>query len=213
MGAPIIPIRSSEALSRALAHLSAGELVVVPTDTIYGIAAHQDCSGVIARLYEARRRAPEPALPFLLSGADKMVDLVRPNATATRLARRFWPGPLSLILPPAAALSPEFRAYPIAVRVPNFTPLLELLALAGGSLMVSGAILPGYPPAITAQEAAVLFGDTTALILDGGPTLYGVPSTIVDCIPEVPMIVRRGILSEEKIRHTLDGIRVDTESP
>lgn len=212
MGAPVISIRSSEALNRALACLDAGDLVVVPTDTIYGIAARPDRNDVIDRMYAVRRRKPEPALPFLLTDLNQIGELTRPNVNALRLARRFWPGPLSLILPPAATLPPAFRAYPIAVRVPNFTPVLELLSLAGGFLLITGAILPGHPPAITAEEAAALFGEHTALILDGGPSPYGVPSTIVDCIPDPPLIVRRGVISEEKIRQAL-SVQIDTEGP
>lgn len=203
MGVPTVSIRAPEAYDLAISHLQAGHLIVLPTDTIYGIAAQSDQDGIIARLYAVRQRPPEPALPFLISQASIMTQLTRTNVPALRLAQRFWPGPLSLILPPAANLPPAFRAYPIAVRVPNFAPLLGLLDRAGGYLLTTGAIRPGHPPAISAEEVATIFGDAVSLILDGGPAPYGVPSTIVDCVPDPPVIVRRGVISEERIWETL----------
>jgi len=203
MGTPIVSIRSTGASERAIACLQSGKLLVVPTDTIYGIAALPGQANIIDQLYAARGRGQEPALPFLLASAEEMAGLTRTNAHALRLAQRFWPGPLTLILPPAANLPAEYRSYPIALRVPDFAPLIDLLKMVGGKLLVTGAIRSGYPPAITAQEAADFVEDHVDLILDGGPTPYGVFSTIVDCIADPPVIVRRGAISETKIRQAL----------
>ncbi|MCJ7552231.1 MAG: L-threonylcarbamoyladenylate synthase [Anaerolineae bacterium] len=203
MGTPIVSIRSTGALERAIACLQSGKLLVVPTDTIYGIAALPGQANIIDQLYTARGRAQEPALPFLLASAEEMAGLTRTNARALRLAQRFWPGPLTLILPPAANLPAEFRSYPIALRVPNFAPLIDLLKMVGGQLLATGAIRSGYPPAITAQEAADLLEGYVDLVLDGGLCPYGIPSTIVDCIADPPVIVRRGAISGTKIRQVL----------
>jgi len=199
MTAPVLPIRQLESIQRALALMQAGEMVILPTDTVYGIAISPDNIAGIARMYEVHEREPEPALPFLLSSARFMEVLARVTKSATKLARRFWPGPLTLILPPGPDLEPELRTMPIALRVPNYQPLHALLKSAGGYLIATGALRPGCPPAITAQEAAEQFGDTVSLILDGGPSPYGIPSTILDCVPEPPIILRRGTLSEDKI--------------
>jgi len=203
MGTPIVSIRTTGALERAISCLQSGKLLVVPTDTIYGIAALPGQANIIDQLYAARGRAQEPALPFLLASAEEMAGLARTNARALRLAQRFWPGPLTLILPPAASLPAEYRSYPIALRVPNCAPLIDLLKLVGGKLLITGAIRSGYPPAITAQEAVGLLANHVDLILDGGPSPYGIPSTIVDCIADPPVIVRRGAISGEKIRQAL----------
>ena len=196
MGAPIVSIRTTGTLERAISCLQSGKLLVVPTDTIYGIAALPGQANIIDHLYAARGRAQEPALPFLLASAEEMAGLARTNAHALRLAQRFWPGPLTLILPPAADLPAEYRTYPIALRVPNCVPLIDLLKMMGGKLLITGAIRSGCPPAITAQEAV-------DLILDGGPSPYGIPSTIVDCVADPPVIVRKGAISDEKIRQAL----------
>lgn len=203
MGTPIVSIRSTGALERAAAHLQSGKLLVVPTDTIYGIAALPGQANIIDQLYAARGRAQDPALPFLLASAEEMAGLARQNAHALRLAQRFWPGPLTLILPPAADLPSEYRTHPIALRVPSCAPLIDLLKMVGGKLLITGAIRSGYPPPITAQEAAGLVEDHVDLILDGGPSAYGIPSTIVDCIADPPVIVRRGAIPDKRIRQAL----------
>ncbi|HQE93812.1 MAG TPA: L-threonylcarbamoyladenylate synthase [Anaerolineae bacterium] len=209
MSATILPVRSPQAIARAVELLQAGQLVIIPTETIYGIAALPDNTAAIARLYEVRGRLPEPAAPFLLANVDYMNVLARPNRTAWRLARHFWPGSLTLILPPHPdSLSPSRRASPVALRVPDFSPLMPLLEKVGGSLFVSGAICRGNPPAITAQEAATLFAADVALILDGGHALFGIPSTILDCLSDPPQIRRRGVIAEEKIRGVLGGNRL-----
>ncbi|HOU14582.1 MAG TPA: L-threonylcarbamoyladenylate synthase [Anaerolineae bacterium] len=200
MKADILPVRSPQAVVRAVELLKDGQLVIIPTETIYGIAALPDNSDAIAHLYEVRDRIPEPASPFLIASVDEMDVLARPNRIASRLARHFWPGSLTLILPANPHYLPAARrALPVALRVPNFPPLLPILEGVGGALFVSGAICCGDPAAITAQEAAALFAADVALILDGGRALFGIPSTILDCISDPPEIRRRGIIPEEKI--------------
>ncbi len=184
--------------------IEAGKLIIIPTDTIYGIATTATEQDAIRRLYQARDRDVEPASPFLMSAVEMMGELGRTNLYADRLARHLWPGPLTLLLPPSAALSQSLRRHPVALRVPQFPLLIPLLDAVGGYLFTSGAIRAGAPPAITAREANLLFDEQIALILDGGLAVYGVPSTIVDCIQDPPVIVRRGPISEEKIWDALN---------
>ncbi len=199
MNAPILSVRSPTAIARAVELLQAGQIIIIPTDTIYGIAVLPDHTEAIAHLYEIRNREPEPASPFLMAGAQYMDVLARPTRTAQRLARSFWPGLLTLILPPNPGLSPALRTLPVALRAPNFPLLLPLFEAVGGFLFATGAACRGEGPAITAREAAALFGDDVGLILDGGRAPFGIPSTIVDCIPDPPTIQRRGVIPEEKI--------------
>ena len=201
---PILSVRNPTSIARAVELLQAGQIIIIPTDTVYGIAALPDQTEAITRLYAIRDRDPEPASPFLMARAEYMDVLAHPvwtarHQVAQRLARSFWPGLLTLILPPNSDLAPSLRASPVALRVPNFPLLLPLFDAVGGFLFVTGAICRGEGPAITAREAAKLFGDNVALILDGGRAPFGVPSTIVDCIPDPPEIRRRGVIPEEKI--------------
>jgi L-threonylcarbamoyladenylate synthase len=204
VSAPIVSIRSPEAIKQAIKFLKDGKLVVIPTDTIYGIAASPENKAAIARLYEVRDRQPEPASPFLLENAGYLDVLSRSNRNARRLAKHFWPGLLTLILPPSFDLTPELRISPVALRMPSFPALTPLLKAAGGYLFTSGAICCGAPPAISAREAANLFGDAVAFILDGGRAPYGIPSTIVDCTSNPPKILRRGAIPADKIWAALD---------
>ena len=197
--APILSVRSPTAIARAVELLQAGQSIIIPTDTVYGIAVLPDKTEAITHLYEIRNREPEPASPFLMARAEYMDVLARPTRTAQRLARSFWPGLLTLILPPNPNLNSALRALPVALRVPNFPMLLPLFDAVGGFLFATGAICCGEGPAITAREAAKLFGNDVGLILDGGRAPFGVPSTIVDCIPDPPEIRRRGVIPEEKI--------------
>jgi len=200
VSAPILSIRRPQAIARAVDLLKEGQLIIIPTDTIYGIAVLPDNPEAIVHLYEVRERVSEPASPFLLADIPYMEIVARANRTAWRLARRFWPGPLTLILPPRPDYLPAVRrAMPVALRVPNFPALLPLLEGIGGILFVSGAICCGDPPAVTAQEAAALFAEQVALILDGGDAPFGVPSTILDCTLDPPKIQRHGAVPEDKI--------------
>ncbi len=199
MSALILSVRSPTAIARAVELLQAGQIIVIPTDTIYGIAVLPDKPEAIAHLYEIRNRDPEPASPFLMARTEYMDVLGRSTRTAQRLARSFWPGLLTLILSPNPDLSPALRALPVALRVPNFPMLLPLFEAVGGFLFATGAVCRGEGPAITAREAAALFGDEVGLILDGGRAPFGIPSTIVDCVPDPPEIRRRGVIPEEKI--------------
>ena len=199
MTAPIASIRSPEAIAQAVKLLKAGQLVVIPTDTIYGIAVCPENKAAIARLYAVRDRDPEPASPLLLASSDYLDVLARSNRAARRLATYFWPGLLTLVLRPSFDLVPELRASPVALRVPNFPALQPLLKAVGGYLFTSGAICHGAPPAISADEAADLFSDTVGLILDGGRAPYGIPSTILDCTSDPPTMLRRGAVPAEKI--------------
>lgn len=204
LNAPIISIRDPAAIEQAAACMRSGQLVIVPTDTIYGLATALTGETAVQHLYDVRGRKQEPALPFLIADLETLPDLARPNAAALRLARRFWPGLVTLILPPSAHLPAYARARPVAVRIPDFPALLPLIAGLRGHMLITGAIRSGYPPAITAQEAAGLFDEGVAMILDGGPSPYGIPSTIVDCVADPPVIVRRGMVPESKIWAALD---------
>lgn len=207
MGAPILSIRDPDAVARAVTALEAGELVIVPTDTIYGLAALPRSPESIDLIYKARERKPEPAIPCLMADRGYMKALARPTPVAQRLAQRFWPGALTLILAPGPNLGATLRASPIALRVPHYPDLKRLLEATGGYLIVTGAIRSGYPSAITAHEAAHFFAEEVSLILDGGRSPLGIPSTIVDCVASPPKIRRRGVISKGKIRACLASLK------
>lgn len=202
MSAEILPLHSATALARAVALLRSGAPIVLPTETVYGIAVILEPRAV-ARLYEAKERAPESALPLLVARVELLSWLARPNRAAQRLAGRYWPGPLTLILPPGANFPAELSVQRVALRHPNIPAIWPLLEECGGFLVVSWAGRSGFPPAISAQESFEQLGEQVALILDGGSSPLGIPSTIVDCSSDPPTVERRGNIPEAKILEAL----------
>ncbi|MBN1921287.1 MAG: L-threonylcarbamoyladenylate synthase [Anaerolineae bacterium] len=200
MSVPCLSIQQPEAIAQALADLRDGKMVIVPTDTVYGVAVIPDAlDAMIRTLYEGRHTAPWPALPLLLDSAMNAGHLARLTPVAERLMRTFWPGVVTLILPAAPDFPFPLSAPRIALRVPNSAPLRGLLQAMGGYLIVGRAARSGYPSCITAAEAVEQLGDIVSLVLDGGPAPYGVISTVVDCIVTPPAVVQRGAIPEERI--------------
>lgn len=202
-----LPIQQPGAIAQAVADLQAGRLVVVPTDTVYGVAVIPDALDLMVQtLYGPRKTAPWPALPLLLSSATDAARLARLAPVAERLIRTFWPGVVTLILPAASDFPFPLQAPRVALRVPNADPLRGLLQAMGGYLIVGRAARSGFPSAITAAEAVEQLGDIVSLVLDGGPSAYGVISTVVDCIATPPTVVQRGAIAEERIAAVLAAV-------
>src|SRR3954465_6995886 len=191
----------------ARAAIGRGELVVIPTDTVSGVAADPFNPAAVQRLLDAKgrgRQSPPPVLvpgiPTLDALAEAVPDVVHELVTA------FWPGPLTVILPARASLVwdlGETRGT-VALRMPDNRIALELLSETG-PLAVSSANRTGEPAATTAAEAVDQLGDSIAVYLDGGATPGSVPSTILDATGLTTgdgklRIVRTGVLAEERLR-------------
>ncbi len=193
-------------LDRAAGLLRAGELVAFPTDTVYGVGAIAWDRRAVAKLYTAKLRSPDKAIPLLLADVDDL-DLVAAavSPAARRLAQRFWPGPLTLVLPRAGAVPDEVTAggATVAVRVPDHPMARALIRLAGAPLATTSANLSGQPSPVTAAEVAAQLAGRVALILDGGRCPGGVPSTLVDVTGETPRILRPGPLDLTDILNSL----------
>ena len=201
-----LPADDPAALPRAVELLKQGELVAFPTDTVYGVGALVDNSQAIAQLYAVKGRTEEKAIPILLSDPAQL-ELVTLDASemALRLARRFWPGALTLVLPKHPSLPEEISTQPtVGVRMPDHPVALGLMRLSG-PLAVTSANLSGGANAVTAQEVLEQLGGRIPLILDGGQTPGGSPSTVVDCTGAEPRILRQGPISLKEIYKVLHG--------
>jgi L-threonylcarbamoyladenylate synthase len=185
--------------------LQEGGLVVLPTDTVYGVASRIEVTA-IDRLFAAKKRPPDRAIPVLLSDIDA-VDLVAREfpEPARRLAAIFWPGPLTLALPKRDGLPSNLSAIPtVGVRVPDLDQTRAIISAAGGALAVSSANRSDQPPACTIQAAIRYLSDTVALYLDGGTCVGGVPSTVVSFDGDNLRVVRAGPISEDALRAALE---------
>ncbi|MFC1922199.1 L-threonylcarbamoyladenylate synthase [Chloroflexota bacterium] len=188
------------ALQHALDVLSNGGLIAFPTDTVYGLAALPSKTEYIERLYIAKGRESTRAIAILLSSADELENVSHiPSDAVIKLADKFWPGPITLIVPRHPdlpnILSPDQT---IGVRVPDHDIALELLRMTG-PLGVTSANISGHENTQTAEEVMEQLDGRVHLVIDGGKSPGGVPSTVVDCTSPTPVILRPGPVKIKQI--------------
>jgi L-threonylcarbamoyladenylate synthase len=204
MNTEVIPLSDPLALKHAIEILKNGGLVAFPTDTVYGIGALAFDVNAVKRLYEAKARSNELPLPILIAGSYQL-DLVTKNLTnvARILAQKFWPGPITLIVERHPALPPDMSGTStVGVRVPDHKFAIQLFTEVG-PLAVTSANLSGHPSTVTPDDVISNLNGRIDLLVDGGPTPGKVPSTVVDCTGETPLILRKGPLTEDQILSVL----------
>jgi L-threonylcarbamoyladenylate synthase len=187
-------------IKRAVAVLRRGGVVAFPTDTVYGLGAHSHSAEAIEKLYQVKDRQHQKAIPLLIAQAGDIPKVaVQVPEIAWRLAERFWPGPVTLVLPKADTVLDVLTggSVSVAVRVPAHQVALQLIAMLGVPLAATSANLSGQPEAVTAEEVREALGERVRLILDGGRCPGGVASTVVDVTVVPPLIRRRGALVNE----------------
>ena len=196
----------------AVSALRRGELAVLPTDTVYGVAADAFSPDAVARLLEAKGRGRSMPVPVLVGSwrtLDGLVDDVTP--TMRSLVEAFWPGGLTLVVPQAATLLwdlGETRGT-VAVRMPMHPVALAVLAETG-PLAVSSANRTGLPAPTDAAEAARQLGTAVEVYLDGGTTGEAVPSTILDLTGDHPIVLREGAVTLERLREVVPDADLPT---
>jgi L-threonylcarbamoyladenylate synthase len=192
----VLPVNEKNAINKAFAHIQQGGLVAFPTDTVYGLGTSAFDQQAIDQLYAVKERDNAKAIPVLLGDLNALPSVsTEINALARRLAQRFWPGPLTLVVQRHSDLPTNLSLKPtIGVRMPDHPAALSLLNLVG-PMAVTSANLSGGPNALTANEVFAQLSGRIALILDGGRTPGGSPSTVVDCTDLKPRILRAGPIS------------------
>ena len=191
----------------AAATLRDGGVVAIPTDTVYGIAVALGTVGGVERLFEVKARPPDKAVMVLVDGLDQLTDWVELSAAARALST-LWPGGLTLVLPlragvelPAALTA---GTQTLGVRIPKHD-VARALARAVGPLPTTSANPSGASEARSAQEVLATLGERIDLIVDGGPSEGGVPSTVVDCGGQRPRILRPGAITADRLAAVLDA--------
>jgi len=204
MQTEVLPADYPNALSHAVDVLQHCGLVAFPTDTVYGIAANPFKAVCVERLYGAKGRDSHKAIAILVGEMSQLPQVTSEmGKIASRLAQRFWPGPLTLIVPRHPSLPDVLSPTPtIGIRMPDHAVALALLRRAG-PLAVTSANLSGQSNTVTAQGVLAQLGGRVHLVLDGGRSPGGVPSTVVDCSGEEPLILRAGPIGPEDIRLAL----------
>jgi tRNA threonylcarbamoyl adenosine modification protein (Sua5/YciO/YrdC/YwlC family) len=195
-----------EGIAAASLAIQRGELVVLPTDTVYGVAADAFDPEAVRRLLEAKGRGRDMPPPVLVSGKATLDALaVGVPSWARALVDELWPGPLTVVCKQQSSLQwdlGETRGT-VAVRMPDDHVALELLARTG-PLAVSSANLTGMPAATDADAAESMLGDKVEVILDGGETPGMIPSTIIDATGEAPRVLRVGAVSVDELNAILE---------
>ena len=195
------------AIRRAAADLRAGHLIVIPTDTLYGLAGDAFNPAAVRAIYAAKQRPFSKPLPILLADNSDLTRVARfVPLIASVLIDQHWPGPLTLLLPKHPELPAEISDNDsVAVRIPDNQAARAVIRAAGGALAVTSANLTEQAPATTAVEALEkLVGFVTAVI-DDGPSPHAAASTILDCTGPELKILREGPISADlllgRIRH------------
>src|SRR5689334_594971 len=192
-------------IASAISALKGGRLVVMPTDTVYGIGADAFDSAAVASLLAAKGRGRDMPVPVLVGSWHTIDGLVYSvPQSAKELIRAFWPGALSLVVRQAPSLQWDLGDAngTVMLRMPLHPVAIELLREVG-PLAVSSANISGRPPAVTVDDARTQLGELVEVYLDGGPSEQQAASTIVDLTGATPRVLRQGPITAEAIAKVL----------
>ncbi len=206
------PNARTAGIDAAVAAARSGELIVLPTDTVYGIGADAFTPAAVTTMLAAKGRGRDKPPPVLVGTARAAAALVDDlGVFGQALIDEFWPGALTLIFRASPTLAWDLGETKgtVALRMPLHSVALEVLKQTG-PLAVSSANRSGLPPAVTADEAQSQLGEAVSVYLDGGPCAENIPSTILDLTATVPTLVRAGAVSVDRLR-TLVSVIVDHE--
>ncbi len=201
------------AIATASLAVQRGELVVLPTDTVYGVGADAFDAEAVQSLLEAKGRGREMPPPVLISSATTL-DALATGVTdyARRLVDRFWPGPLTIVCNQQPSLQWDLgdTRGTVAIRMPDHRLALDLLERTG-PMAVSSANLTGHPAATDADMAEEMLSEHVSVIIDDGPSPGGSSSTIVDVRGHRGKVLRTGAISLEELNDALDGLEATIE--
>lgn len=203
--APIVTIDTAhpeQAFSRCREVISSGGVIVYPTDTFYGLGADPKNPAAVRKLFSIKGRQADQPILLLIKDSNDVRDWAEEvTRQAEELMKKFWPGPLTLVFKAKSNVITELTAGTgtIGLRVPGSALTLHLLASLGTALTGTSANISGGPNPRTAEEAATSFGDRVDLVLDGGRTAGGKPSTVVDVSAEEKKVIREGAIPSRDI--------------
>ena len=206
------PIRDDGALRQAGALLRAGEVVGMPTETVYGLAANALDGAAVAKIFLAKGRPQDNPLIVHIADKEQLSTLARMvPESARKLADAFWPGPLTIILPKAACIPDEVSAGldTVGIRLPSHPVARALIREAGVPLAAPSANLSGRPSTTTSGHVMDDLGGKIPAIVEGGPCAVGVESTVVSLAGNVPRLLRPGGVSLEQLESVLGSVEVD----
>lgn len=199
-------LKATPTTVRAVAEIvRAGGLAIYPTDTVYGLGCDPFNVSAVRKLIRAKGTRDKP-LPILASSLDAVEGVAELSENARRIAQRFWPGPLTLVLPKKALPNEVTFGLPtVGVRIPDHQIALALIRSSGGILVGTSANKAGVPPPTTAVAAYDLLRNEVDVVLDGGPTRIGASSTVLDLTGKAPKVLRRGPVHLKEVMDFLNA--------
>jgi len=212
MNTQVLSARNADTAAIAAELIKAGELVAIPTETVYGLGANGLDPQAVAKIFEAKGRPQDNPLILHISDASQMELFCHdiPQA-AYRLADRFWPGPLTMVLPARDCVPKCTTAglTTVAVRCPDNDVTRQIIRLSGVPIAAPSANISGKPSTTSAQHVLHDHNGKIPLIVDGGPCRVGVESTIVDLTEDCPRLLRPGGITPEQLLEVLGNLVVD----
>ena len=204
-----LAVSIQQQVEQAIIILKKGGIVACPTDTVYGVVAAINIEPAVARVYQIKGRPHSQALPILLAEKYQIAEVAKVvPPLAQRLADRFFPGALTIVLPKADSV-PDIvtgGGKTVAVRIANHPIPTAIIRGLGMPIVGTSANLSGSPSALTAEEARAQLGDRVDLIIDGGRCTGGRESTIVDLSGQTPLILRQGAIPLEEIKQVCSNL-------
>ena len=206
------PVKNPDALGQAAALLRAGEVVGMPTETVYGLAANALNPDAVKKIFEAKGRPQDNPLIVHIADVEQLQGLVRTvPETARQLAAAFWPGPLTMILPKADCIPDVVSAGldTVGIRLPSHPVARALIRECGLPLAAPSANLSGRPSTTTSRHVRLDLGGKIPAVVEGGPCSVGVESTVVSLIGQTPRLLRPGGVSLEQLEQVLGKVEID----
>ncbi len=188
-------------VERAVSVLRNGGVIAMPTDTLYALVVAAGDASAVRRVFEVKGRQEGRPLPLFVSGFEMASRIADVSEVAEKLALRFWPGQLTVVVPKRKDYQSEALAgsRTVGLRVPDNTIARAVVEALDEPVTGTSANLSGGPDPVTADNVSKQLGERVDLILDGGPCAHGIGSTIVDCSGDQPVILREGAVSSEAV--------------
>ena len=196
-------------ISKIVKTLKRGKVIIYPTDTVYGLGVNALDSEAVYKIFRIKKRPLNQALPIAVSGLKMAQSLVNITEKAKRLMEAFWPGALTIILKKTSIIPKIVTGGKIGVgvRAPNHPVPLTIVEMLNVPIIATSANIHGEINPVNANEVSNQLGKSVDLIIDGG-MVSGTPSTIINMLKEPPMIIRKGLITEEMIRKRIGEIDV-----
>ncbi len=202
----VTPARLEKIIQTAANHILAGKAIALPTDTLYGLCADPYNLKAVNEINRIKRRTVERALPLLVDSVDRAAEIAQnPPKLFFDLAKKYWPGALTLVVDAAPGLPLKITGNTgkVGLRWPKAPVVEAVITACGRALTGTSANLTENPPCTTAEDVMLQIGDAVPLIIDGGPTPAHVPSTVIELIGGQIKVIRVGAIPKEDFKDML----------